>query len=236
MFEIFTLYCYFIFVIAESKEFKNDMLVQSLNKEVESLRAKLQKRENEIKSVKEEFSVSHPENKRLIEERDTLKSEVARLKKEIDIKSIGESLSRTTQLQEQNKRLVQENQRLRDEISVRDLELANHGAPGYNKARYIDTGAKTAEEKLRLSIAENRRLNEENNRLRAALEENNQSDTRSRFKDPNVTGSMIEGFKDAKAKKWASSRGDRTKKKEAIKSKANETDDNKMLKLEEMAI
>lgn len=161
---------------------------------------------------------------------------MTRLKKEIEIKTIGDSVNRTAQLQEQNKRLSQENQRLRDEISARDIELANQGAPGYTKAHFVDkTGGKTTEEKLELSLAENKRLHDENERLRAALDETHQIDTGSRFKDSQLTGSMIEGFKDAKSKKWALTRNEKAKKKEAIKRKANETDDNKLLSLEEVA-
>ncbi|XP_053380378.1 trichohyalin-like [Mercenaria mercenaria] len=219
----------------KAKGLKGEKLVQALTKELEAQQAKLQKQEKEIKTAKEELNATKPDFKRVIDERDTLKSEVARLKKELDVKTIGESMNRTSQLQEQNKRLVQENHRLREEISARDLQLANHGAPGYSVAHYVDNGDKTTEEKLKLSMAENRRLQEENNRLRAALDETHVNDTGSRFKDPQVTGSMIEGFKDAKSKKWATFRGgDKIKKKEAIKKKANETDDNKLMKLEEM--
>lgn len=213
---------------------KGDKLAQALTKELKVLISKLQRRDSEIEFSKAQLSSSKPEYKRINDERDTLKSEVARLKKEIEIISIGESMHRNPQLQDQNKRLSQENHRLRNEINARDIQLANQDAPGYIKAHYVDSGDKSTEEKLSLSMAENIRLNEANNRLRAALDEAHKNDTGSRFKDTEVTGAMIERFHDAKSNKWASERAERKKKKEAIK-RANETDDNKLMKLEELS-
>lgn len=211
------------------------MLIIAQNKEIGALKAKIQKQDKEIKAVKEELSTRQPDFDRLINERDGLKSDIVRMKKELAVKSAEESMNRISQLQEANKRLVQENQRLRDEINVRDLQLSERGAPGYSKAYYVDSDNKTSEEKLKLAIAENRRLHEECGRLRAALDETHVKDTGSRFKDPEVTGSMIEGFKDAKSKRWATlQNGTKLKKKESIKRKANETDDNKLMRLEEV--
>lgn len=229
--ELVTLYC----SISETKALKGAKLVKALNKDLEVLRSKLKRRDNEIEVAKVQLSASQPEYMRLTDECDILKAEVARLKKEIEIMSIGDSINRNSNLQEQSKRLSQENHRLRDEINARDIQLANQGAPGYIKANYIEGGDKSTEEKLHLLMAENRRINEENARLRAALDEAHQSDTGSIFRDPEIAGSIIEGFKDAKSKKWASLRAIRTKTNEAIKRKTNETDNNKLMEMDEIA-
>lgn len=212
---------------------RSDKLIQSLNSELESTKTQRKHGEKVIIRKDEELSTMKSENIRLTKERDMLKAEVVKLKRELELKSIADSVSQKSQLQEHNRRLSQENQRLRDEINMRDLELAQHGISGYNIARYVDNKAKierSTEEKLKLATVENKRLREENNQLRASLDESQQNDTGSRFKNPNVTGSMIEGFKEAKAKKWAT-----TRKKQAIARQANETDDNKLMKIDEIA-
>ncbi|WAQ95455.1 hypothetical protein MAR_028145 [Mya arenaria] len=221
----------------KSKNLKGQKLIEELQKDAVALRSHIEKKDSEIRSLKEALEEQKPETRRLIDEKETLKSEVARLKKELDVKSIGDSLTRTNQLQEQNRRLVGENSRLREEISVRDIELANRGAPGYQMAQFVDVGKdKTIEDKLKITLAENRRLLEENNRLRAALEETHVADTKSRFKDQSVTGSMIDGFRQAaKSSKsqWASSRNQKLKK-DGIRKQTNVTDEMKMLKIEEL--
>ncbi|KAH3861345.1 myosin-11-like [Dreissena polymorpha] len=221
---------------AKTQNLKGQKLIDELERDALEVRSKLVKKESDIRKLKEKLEEQEPEIRQLVEDKETLKAEIARLKKELEVKAIGDSMSRSLQLQEQNRRLDAENQRLREEISVRDIELANRGAPGYQMANFIDGRTdKTTEEKLKISIAENRRLLEENNRLRAALDETHTQDTGSRFAQPSVTGSMIEGFKTAKTDKttWASTRSTKHRKGEP-RSRINETDEMKMLKIEEI--
>ncbi|KAL4240654.1 hypothetical protein ACF0H5_001445 [Mactra antiquata] len=222
----------------KNKGMKSDRLIQSLSNELDDTKARRKVKEKELSQLNGDMIALKVENRRLTEERNVLKAEVVRLKKEMEIKAIAESVSNKSQIVAQNRRLSQENQRLRDEINMRDLELSQRGITGYNIAHYVENKTqkeKTTEEKLKLATVENNRLREENDRLRASLDEAQQQDTGSRFKNPNVTGSMIEGFKNAKSNKWATSRKDTASKRADIARQANETDDNKLMKIDEMA-
>lgn len=192
------------------------------------------KRNEQIRQLKEENADLRMEHRRIETDKEILESEVERMRKELEVKSIGDSVSRTVQLQDQNRRLVNENNRLREEINVRDVELEKHGAPGYSVAQFVDNSKanKTTEEKLKLAYVENKRVNDELQRVRAALEETHEADTGSRFKDQNVTGAMIETFKDVKSRKrkTVTIHDDKVRKGVAT-GHSNETDDSKLMKV-----
>lgn len=205
--------------------------------ETKGLKGEVLKKDERLCEINQGKANTDLEKRRLVEENDTLKSEVARMRKELEVRSIGDSIDRLAQLQEQNRRMVNENSRLREEINIRDIELAKYGASGPSKAYFVERKDKSPEEKLTLANAENKRLSEEVERLRAALDESHVADTGSRFKDQHVTGKMIEDFKEAKSRntKWATVRNKNSRKQETGR-RTNETDDIKMMKIEEMAL
>lgn len=204
-----------------------------MKKEVSALKSEMLKRNEQIRQLKEENADLRMEHRRNETGKEMLQSEVERMRKELEVKSIGDSVSRTVQLQDQNRRLVNENNRLREEINVRDVELEKRGAPGYSAAQFVDTSKanKTTEEKLQLAYVENKRVNDELRRVRAALEETHEADTGSRFKDQHVTGAMIETFKDVKSRKrkTVTIQDDKLRKGVAT-AHSNETDDLKLMK------
>lgn len=211
---------------------KEEKLVGTLGKEITALKKELAVKEDMVRNFQEEASNNLVELRRLKKENKTLESELVRVRKELNIRSASDDLNRTTQLEEQNRRLVSENSRLREEINVRDLELAKHGVTSKSMAQYTDSiqTHQSAEQKLQLARAENKRITDELKRLRAALDETHVADTGSRFTDQRVAGQMIERFKDAKERnsKWATKRPNKLRTGEAVQQE-NETDDTKLL-------
>ena len=210
---------------------KREKLAKSLSNDTAALKSNSSKTED--KQAHESSTLQSTNTRKLKEDNEILRSEITRMRKELDIKSIGDSMSRTLQLQEQNRRLSHENQRLREEINLRGMELGIHGASGYTKAQFVDRSKTmmTAEEKLELATVENKRVNEELGRLRAALEETHVTDTGSRFTDQRVTGQMIDTFRHAQSRKAKLTTAKEDKGRKAFRAKqTNETDDSKLMK------
>ena len=111
----------------------------------------------------------------------------------------------------ERKELLNEIATLNQQVQERDAHI-----------RILTTNEET-KEKLTLAIEKNKRLTEENNRLRLAVEQAQQHDIGSRFKNQNVMGRMIEGYKGAQQ--------NTDKQKSKPSSGKNETDDMKLQKV-----
>lgn len=214
---------------------KGQRFVDALQKDAVSLRSQIAKKDSEIRSLKQALAEQKPETGRLLEDKDGLMAEVAHLRKELEIRNISENHIRALQLYEQNKRLTVENNRLRDEVAVKEKEIEEKSNPGYKAAFFVDPTTKPTEIKLKQALSENKRLSDENSRLRAALDEIHMSDTTSRFKDQTVTGTILDGLKQAKAVTGQGSRdtvGNRVTRRDSLRNQTNATDEMKILSIQ----
>ena len=204
---------------------------KQLKLERDTLKAKIAKLSKELEVSMISQGVDHAatlsdHNKRLLVENQRLRDELSHAQREVTMVHQEKPKSKpATQVAYyvDNKAAValkagdRERKELLKEIATLNQQLQERDA--HIKILSSNDGMKG---KLNSANEKNKRLHEENNRLRVTVEQSHQFDMGSRFKSQNVMGRMIEGYKDAKQS---------TDKPKLKTKEKNETDDLKLQKM-----